>query len=91
MGVISVIGSNLSNSAAELVPNLTAEWWYFLDLVAVAELLLDGSSSSLGVERAHSSLNSMVPCGEGWRRRGVMEDAVVSFFIFFIDRLHILQ
>ena len=82
MGVISVMGWSLSNSAAELVPNLTAEWDFLVVVAAVG-----GVSSSLGVERLESSMGSMAPGGEGWRRRGVMEDAVVVFFSFFVERL----
>lgn len=82
MGVISVIGWSLSNSAAEFVPNLTADC-DFLD-VAVG---CGGVSSSLGVDSVVSSLNSMVPGGEGCRRRGVMEVDDVAFLGFFVDRL----
>ena len=74
MGVISVMGWSLSNSAAELLPNLT--------VVGVLGLLALGWESSLGVER----LPSMVPGGEGWRRRGVME-VPIALFIFLVDKL----
>ena len=89
MGVISVMGCNLSNSAAELVPNLTAECGLVLEDEICRPAALYGLSSSFGVEIFVSLSSSMVPGGEGWRRRGVMEDAVpILPFIFFVERLN---
>lgn len=89
MGVISVMGCNLSNSAAELVPNLTAECGLVLKEEICKPDVLGGLSSSCGVEIFVSLLSSMVPGGEGWRRRGVMEDAVPILPLFFcVERLN---
>lgn len=76
------MGWSLSNSAAELVPNLTAECDFFDTAVDDR-----GFSSSLGVDRVVSSLNSRLSGGDWCRRRGVMEVDVVVFLGFFVDRL----
>lgn len=55
--------------------------------MAVLAADVDGLSSSLGVDRAVSSVTSMVPGGEGCRRRGVMDVDAAVFFSFFVDRL----